>query len=152
MLRHFALGLIGLLSAAAPAMAANEYLTPYPAHHVIANIYYVGSKGQANYLITTPKGNILINSGLEGNVPMIKESIAKLGFKYSDTKILLISHAHFDHDAGSALVVKETGAKYDVMDSRCRRWWNPAARMISNYGDKGGEIPLSGCQGGPRAA
>lgn len=118
MLRTFALGLIGLFTAAAvPAQAANEYLTPYPAHHVIANIYYVGSKGQANYLITTPKGNILINSGLEGNVPMIKESIAKLGFKYSDTKLLLISHAHFDHDAGSAQVVKDTGAKYEVMDA-----------------------------------
>ena len=118
MLRTFALGLIGLLSAAAiPAQAADTYLVPFPAHHVIANIYYVGSKGQANYLITTPKGNILINSGLQGNVPMIKESIAKLGFKYSDTRMLLISHAHFDHDAGSAQVVKDTGAKYDVMDA-----------------------------------
>src|SRR3954465_583916 len=103
MLRTFASslvgGLIGLLGAI-PAQAANEYLTPYPAHHVIANIYFVGSKGQANYLITTPQGNILLNSGLEANVPMIKESIQKLGFKYSDTKFLLISHAHFDHDAG----------------------------------------------------
>ena len=116
MLRIFALGLIGLL-AAVPAQAANEYLVPFPAHHVIANIYYVGSKGQANYLITTPKGNILINSGLEGNVPMIKDSIAKLGFKYSNTKVLLISHAHFDHDAGSGQVVKDTGATYDVMDT-----------------------------------
>ena len=50
---------------------------------------------------------------------MIKDSIEKLGFKYADTKILLISHAHFDHDAGSAQIVKETGAKYEVMD--CRR-------------------------------
>ena len=118
MLRTFALGLVGIFAAAAiPAQAADTYLVPFPAHHVIANIYYVGSKGQANYLITTRAGNILVNSGLEGNVPMIKESIAKLGFKYSDTKILLISHAHFDHDAGSAQVVKDTGAKYDVMDA-----------------------------------
>jgi len=106
---------LSLLSA--PAWAANEYLVPFPAHHVIANIYFVGSKGQANYLITTPQGNILLNSGLEANVPMIKESIKKLGFKYSDTKFLLISHAHFDHDAGSAQVVKDTGAKYAVMDA-----------------------------------
>src|SRR5438105_188274 len=69
----------------------NKYLVPFPAHHVIANIYFVGSEGQANYLITTPAVNILLNSGLEANVPMIKDSIAKLGFKYSDTKILLIS-------------------------------------------------------------
>ncbi|MFO1248858.1 MAG: subclass B3 metallo-beta-lactamase [Alphaproteobacteria bacterium] len=117
MFRNLALGLGFVIAATAPTLAANEYLTPFPAHHVIANIYYVGSKGQANYLITTPKGNILINSGLEGNVPMIKDSIAKLGFKYSDTKVLLISHAHFDHDAGSAQVVKDTGAKYEVMDA-----------------------------------
>ena len=81
MFRNLALGLGFVIAATAPTLAANEYLTPFPAHHVIANIYYVGSKGQANYLITTPKGNILINSGLEGNVPMIKDSIAKLGFK-----------------------------------------------------------------------
>jgi metallo-beta-lactamase class B len=106
---------LSLLSAR--AWAANEYLVPFPAHHVIGNIYYVGSKGQANYLITTPQGNILLNSGLQANVPMIKESIRKLGFKYSDTKFLLISHAHFDHDAGSAQVVKDTGATYAVMDA-----------------------------------
>jgi len=100
-----------------PAKAATEYLTPFPAHHVAGNIYFVGSKGQANYLITTSQGNILVNSGLEANVPMIKDSIAKLGFKYSDTKILVISHAHFDHDAGAARIIKETGAKYEVMDS-----------------------------------
>jgi metallo-beta-lactamase class B len=147
MLRTFALGLIGLLSAAAipalilfapsPARAANEYLVPFPAHHVIANIYYVGSKGQANYLITTPAGNILINSGLEGNVPMIKDSIAKLGFKYSDTKILLISHAHFDHDAGSAQVIKDTGAKYEVMDADVPVV-ESGGKLDFNYGDKGG--------------
>jgi len=90
---------------------------PFPAHKVAGNVYFVGSKGQASYLITTPKGNILINSGLVESPPMIKESIEKLGFKYADTKILLISHAHFDHDAGSARIVKETGAKYEVMDS-----------------------------------
>jgi metallo-beta-lactamase class B len=94
-----------------------EYLEPFPPHKVVGNVYFVGSKGQASYLITTPQGNILINSGLVESPPMIKESIEKLGFKYADTKILLISHAHFDHDAGSARIVKETGAKYEVMDS-----------------------------------
>ena len=138
MMRSFALGLIGLL-AAGPARAANEYLVPFPAHHVIANIYYVGSKGQANYLITTPKGNILINSGLEGNVPMIKDSIAKLGFKYSDTKVLLISHAHFDHDAGSAQVVKDTGATYEVMDADVPTVESGGKKDFA-YGDKGPDM------------
>ena len=105
-----------------PAFAAHSeqymgYLAPFPAHKIAGNLYFVGSKGQASYLITTPQGNILINSGVIESPPMIKASIEKLGFKYADTKILLISHAHFDHDAGSAQIIKETGAKYEVMDS-----------------------------------
>jgi len=65
--------------------------------------------------VTTPEGHILINSNLEKSVPMLRASIEKLGFKYSDVKILVISHAHWDHNAGSALIKKETGAKYMVM-------------------------------------
>jgi metallo-beta-lactamase class B len=123
---------------ASPTLAQDKYLVPFPAHHVIDNIYFVGSLGQANYLITTPQGNILVNSGLEANVPMIKDSIAKLGLKYSDIKILLISHAHFDHDAGSAQVVKDTGAKYEVMDTDVAVV-ESGGKSDFNYGDKGGE-------------
>ena len=90
---------------------------PFPPFHIAGNLYYVGSRGLANYLVTTPQGNILINSDFEANVPMIKESVEKLGFKFSDTKILLISHAHFDHDAGSAMIKQMTGATYMVMDA-----------------------------------
>jgi metallo-beta-lactamase class B len=95
----------------------NEYLVPFPAHHVIGNIYFVGSKSLGIYLITTPQGHILVNAGLEDSVPGIQESVAKLGFKFSDIKILLISHAHFDHDAGAARIKELTGAKYTVMDA-----------------------------------
>lgn len=109
--------LLGLAVLAAPAQAQTDYTTPFPAHHVAGNVYFVGSKNQAVYLITTPQGNILINSGVAESPPQIKASIEKLGFKYADTKILLISHAHFDHDAGSAQIVKETGARYQVMDA-----------------------------------
>jgi metallo-beta-lactamase class B len=77
----------------------------------------VGSKGLANYLITTPQGHILINSDLEENVPLIRASVEKLGFKFSDIKILLISHAHWDHNAASDTIKKLTGAKYMVMDA-----------------------------------
>jgi metallo-beta-lactamase class B len=132
-----AAALMGLLVAAPAAHAAEDYLAPFPAHHIIANIYYVGTKGQANYLITTPAGNILINPGTKQNPPMIKDSIAKLGFKYSDTKILLISHAHFDHDAGSAQVIKDTGAKYEVMDADVPVV-ESGGKLDFNYGDKGG--------------
>lgn len=94
-----------------------DWTEPFPPFRIIGNLYYVGSKGLANYLITTPQGNILINSDLEANVPMIRASIEKLGFKFEDTKILLISHAHWDHDAGSAMVKEMTRAKYMVMDA-----------------------------------
>jgi metallo-beta-lactamase class B len=83
---------------------------------MIGNIYYVGSRGLASYLITTPAGHILINSNLKSSVPLIRENIEKLGFHFGDVKILLISHGHFDHDGGSAEVKKLTGARYMVMD------------------------------------
>lgn len=94
-----------------------EWTEPFPAHKIADNLYYVGSKGLASYLITTPQGNIIINSSLESSVPMIRASVEKLGFKFSDTKILLISHSHWDHDAGSAALKKQTGAQYMVMDA-----------------------------------
>lgn len=94
---------------------ANDWLEPFPPFRIAGNLYYVGSRGLASYLVTTPEGHILINSNLEKSVPMLRASIEKLGFKYSDVKILLISHAHWDHNAGSALIKKETGAKYMVM-------------------------------------
>jgi metallo-beta-lactamase class B len=95
----------------------SDWTNPFPPYRIIGNIYYVGSRGLASYLITTPQGNILINSNLEKSVPMIRESVEKLGFHFSDTKILLISHAHWDHCAGSAAVKELTGAKYMVMDA-----------------------------------
>src|SRR5262249_52820684 len=99
------------------AQAHPDWMTAFPPHHVAGNIYYVGSQGLASYLITTSQGNILINSSLESSVPLIRESIEKLGFRFNDTRILLISHAHWDHCAGSALVKELTGAKYYVMDA-----------------------------------
>lgn len=89
----------------------------FPPFHIMGNLYYVGADDLASYLIVTPKGNILINSNLEVDVPMIKTNIEKLGFKFKDTKILLISHAHLDHAEGSAMIKKQTKAKYMVMDA-----------------------------------
>ena len=94
----------------------NDWTEPFPAFRIAGNLYYVGSKGLANYLITTPRGHILINSDLETNVPLIRASIESLGFKFTDVKILLISHAHYDHSAGSNMIKKLTGAKYMVME------------------------------------
>jgi metallo-beta-lactamase class B len=113
------LGLILALSGASSSFAQGspDWTEPFPAFRIAGNLYYVGSKGLANYLVTTSEGNILINSDLEANVPMIEASIEKLGFKFKDTKVLLISHAHWDHDAGSAKIKEMTGASYMVMDA-----------------------------------
>jgi hypothetical protein len=83
-----------------------DWYEPFPAHRVVGNVYYVGSKDLATYLVTTPEGHILINSGLERTVPLIQKSIESLGFKITDVKILLASHAHSDHVAGHALLQK----------------------------------------------
>jgi metallo-beta-lactamase class B len=93
-----------------------DWTAPHAPYRVIGNVYYVGSKDLASYLITTPQGHILINSNLTSSVPLIRKSVEALGFRFSDVKILLISHGHFDHCAGSKLIKQLTGAKYMVMD------------------------------------
>jgi CubicO group peptidase (beta-lactamase class C family) len=103
------------LTLAAFGQGPADWYEPFPAHKVVGNVYYVGSKDLATYLITTPDGHILINSGFERTVPLIQKSVESLGFKMSDVKILLASHAHSDHVAGHALLQKITGAKVFVM-------------------------------------
>jgi len=106
-----------LASATAARAQSPDWTEAFPPFQIAGNLYYVGSKGLANYLITTPQGHILINSDLPANVPMIKASVERLGFKFSDVKILLISHAHWDHDAGSSAIKTAVGATYMVMDA-----------------------------------
>jgi metallo-beta-lactamase class B len=112
-----ALTLIALaLGQAAGAQSNPDWTTPLAPFRIAEGLYYVGSKDLASYLVVTRDGNILINSSLESSPGLIRKSVEQLGFKYGDIKILLISHAHWDHDAGSARVIQETGAKYMVMD------------------------------------
>jgi len=107
-----------LLSAGALFAQPNAAWTrTFPPFRIAGNLYYVGGEDLASYLIVTPQGDILINSNLEANVPQIKQSVESLGFHFTDIKILLISHGHYDHCAGSAEVKKLTGAKYWVMDA-----------------------------------
>ncbi len=94
-----------------------DWTNPFPPFHIAGNLYYVGSADLASYLVATPKGLILINSNLASSPPLIRKSVEALGFKWRDIKVLLISHAHYDHCAGSAEILKETGAKYEVMDA-----------------------------------
>lgn len=94
-----------------------DWTRPFPPFRIAGNLYYVGSADLASYLIATPQGLILINSDLQADVPLIRRSVETLGFHFSNVKILLISHAHWDHCAGSAEILKRTGAKYEVMDA-----------------------------------
>src|SRR5678810_993747 len=103
-------------SSRASSQTPPDWTEPFPPFRIAGNLYYVGSKGLASYLITTVEGHILINSDLEANVPLIRASVEKLGFKFSDIKILLISHAHWDHNAASDSLKKLTGAKYMVLE------------------------------------
>jgi metallo-beta-lactamase class B len=123
--RYFGIMLLAALACAIPAVSAQQlpkfdtpaWHHPFTPFRIAGNLYYVGSEDLAAYLIVTPQGLILINSNLESSVPQIRKSIETLGFKFSDVKILLISHAHFDHCAGSADIIRQTHAKYYVMDA-----------------------------------
>lgn len=106
------LSLLSLILAFGVPAFADE---AFPAHRIVGNVYYVGSKALAIYLIETPEGHILINSGFEETVPLIRASVESLGFKMRDVKIILESHAHSDHVAGHALLKELTGAKVFVM-------------------------------------
>jgi len=108
---------ISVFTAALMAQGNPDWHRAFPAFKIAGNLYYIGTADLAVYLIHTPEGNILINSDFEQDLPLIRASIEKLGFKYGDTKILLISHAHGDHDAATGSIRKETGAKLMVMDA-----------------------------------
>lgn len=84
---------------------------PVKPYRVIGNIYYVGASDVTSFLIVTPQGHILLDSGFFETVPQIKKNVAQLGFKLADIKILINSHAHFDHAGGLALLKELTGAK-----------------------------------------
>lgn len=112
--------LLGLFALCASFLFADytpKWNQPVAPYRVISNIYYVGTNYLASYLITTPDGDILINPDYEESVPLIRRNVEKLGFHFSDIKIILISHAHDDHAAGCALAKKLTGAKLMVMDA-----------------------------------
>ncbi len=94
-----------------PQNTPADWSKPYPPFKIVGNLYYVGSYDLACYLITTTQGNLLINTGLASSASLIKANIETLGFKFSDTKILLITQAHFDHAGAMATIKKLTGAR-----------------------------------------
>jgi metallo-beta-lactamase class B len=100
----------------ASAQGNPDWHAAFPGFKIAGNLYWVGTADLAVYLINTPQGNILINSDFAEDVPTVRKSIEGLGFKYSDTRIVLISHAHGDHDGGVGIIQSETGARVMVME------------------------------------
>src|SRR5919198_4430594 len=116
--RLIALPVVGLLTLASPCRAQGnpDWTRPFPPFRIIGNIYWVGSYDLATYLITTPQGNILINTGVGDTAKQIEASVKQLGFKLADTKILTATHGHFDHVAGMAELKRMTGARLIVSE------------------------------------
>ena len=128
--------LAGLVALAAPVSAQNnpEWTRPFPPFRIIGNLYWVGSYDLSTYLITTPAGNILINTGVGDTANQIKASVEQLGFKLADTKILTATHGHWDHVAGLAQLKKMTGARL-VVSEPDKELFESGGRADFRFGD-----------------
>jgi metallo-beta-lactamase class B len=119
-----ALALSTIVAAQGPRLFSREwyaqfsgaYSQPVEPFRIVGNIYYVGAVNIASYLIATPQGHILIDSGTTEMHDAITSSVEKLGYNVSDIRILLASHAHFDHIEGHALMQRRTGARVMAMN------------------------------------
>ena len=140
------LGIAGLILAGSGASAQTFYVPNFDStwvkdqepFRIAGNLYYVGSYELGSYLITTPEGHILINTGIPGSDTMIRRHVEALGFKFSDIKILLTNQAHFDHVGGIAAIKKATGARLMIEEKD--------APLLADGGnsdfDMGGHGPL----------
>jgi len=112
--------ILGATALAQPQNAAPQnadWTRPFPPFRIIGNIFWVGSYDLSSYLITTPQGHILINTGVGDTAKQIKASVEALGFTLADTKILTATHGHFDHVAGMAELKRMTGARLVVSEA-----------------------------------
>ncbi|MBZ5673556.1 MAG: subclass B3 metallo-beta-lactamase [Acidobacteriia bacterium] len=136
------------LSSLAAFGQPNGWNDPFPPHKIMDNFYYVGTKELASFLIVTPQGNILMNSNYETSVPVIKANVEKLGFKFSDIKILIAGHAHPDHVEGDAMVKELTGAQVVVgrVDEAKTREFRPGGKEhpIDRLVDDGETVTFGG--------
>ncbi len=106
----FATGVCACAGQAGVPHSMRAWNRPFPPFRIVGNVYYVGTNEMAQYLIATPAGHILLDSGFEASVPRLAANVRALGFRFEDVKILLASHAHIDHVQAHALVRRLTGA------------------------------------------
>lgn len=127
-MNHPSLSLASLIASLAVSLAAchgppvlpptslpDGWASPIEPFRIAGNLYYVGAKNVAVYLVATPEGHIVIDTGTREMAPMVRANIAKLGFAVRDVKILLSSHAHDDHVGGHAALQQASGARVMVM-------------------------------------
>ena len=115
MLRTALLFIVLAVSVTAQQPAATisnaDWTKPFPPFRIVGNVYWVGSYDLSTYLITTPQGHILINTGVGDTAQQIRANVEALGFKLADVRILTATHGHFDHVAGMADLKRMTGAR-----------------------------------------
>src|SRR5439155_8961599 len=116
--RLISLLMCGCFAIATPGLAQSDpnWTRPFPPFRIVGNLYWVGSYDLATYLIATPQGHILINTGVGETAKQIKASVEQLGFNLADTKMLTATHGHFDHVAGMAELKRMTGARLIVSE------------------------------------
>jgi metallo-beta-lactamase class B len=139
LLRSISLLLAGCAAFASPALAQNDpnWTRPFAPFRIVGNLYWVGSYDLSSYLIVTPQGHILINTGVGDTAQQIKASVEQLGFKLADTKILTATHGHFDHVAGLAELKRMTGARLIVSEPD-KELFESGGRLDFRFGDTPG--------------
>jgi metallo-beta-lactamase class B len=93
-----------------------QQFEPWPAHRIVGNMYYVGTRNLGSFLVATAEGHILINTSYEDTLPLLRDSVEDLGFRVEDIRVILGSQAHPDHMTGNALMKEWTGAEIMVME------------------------------------
>src|SRR5580765_6474083 len=134
--RVISLLFFGCFALASPALGQSnpDWTRPFPPFRIIGNIYWVGSYDLSTYLITTPQGNIPINTGVGETAKQIKASVEQLGFKLADTKILTATHGHFDHVAGMAALKRMTGARL-IVSEQDKELLESGGKLDFRFGD-----------------
>ena len=125
------------IAIASPGFGQDDpnWTRPFPPFRIVGNVYWVGSYDLSTYLITTPQGHILINTGVGDTAKQIKASVEKLGFNFADVKILTATHGHFDHVAGLAELKRMTGAKL-IVSERDKELFESGGKSDFLFGDK----------------
>jgi len=137
--RLISLLMFGCFALASPSLAQSDpnWTRPFPPFRIVGNLYWVGSYDLATYLITTPQGHILINTGVGDTAKQIKASVERLGFNLADTKILTATHGHFDHVSGMAELKRLTGARL-IVSEQDKELLESGGRLDFRFGDTPG--------------